>query len=73
MGAICKRTAKIWFFCWDIPALIALINGRLLICAAIISIAGTTSAALWLYGDHLETKAAPSKIAAWRGAKGLDP
>ena len=73
MGTFCKGAAKVWFFGWDIPALIALVSGQFLICAGIISLAGISGAALWFYGDRLEIKAAPAKVAAWRRSKGLDP
>lgn len=73
MGAFCKGAAKVWFFGWDIPALIALLSGQFLVCAAIILLAGGSAGALWFYGDHLEAKAAPAKAAAWRRSKGLDP
>ena len=73
MGWGLKVIAKIWFFGWDIPALFALLQGQFAICGAILLMAGVTSGAIWLFGDHLETKAAPSKAAAWRRLNGLDP
>jgi hypothetical protein len=68
-----KGIAKIWFLGWDIPALLALLHGQIAICGTIILLAGASAGALWLYGDHLETKAAPSRAAAWRRSNGLDP
>jgi hypothetical protein len=73
MGWSLKVIAKIWFFGWDILALLVLLHGQIAICGAIILMAGATSGALWLYGDHLETRAAPSKATAWRRSNGLDP
>jgi hypothetical protein len=73
MGRALKVIAKIWFFGWDIPALLALLSGQLAMCGAIILTAGATGGALWLYGDHLEAKATPSRAAAWRRSKGLNP
>ena len=73
MGPFLKGTAKVWFFAWDIPALIALFSGHFHIFFAIIVSAGITAGALWLYGDHLETRVRPAKSAAWRRSKGLDP
>jgi hypothetical protein len=73
MGAFLKGSAKVWFYAWDIPALIALFSGHFQIFFAIIGGAGITAGALWLYGDHLETSARPAKIAAWRRSKNLDP
>jgi hypothetical protein len=73
MGGLLKVIATIWFFGWDIPALIALLHGRFAICGAIILLAGTTAGALWLYGDRLEINAAPARAAAWRRSNRLDP
>jgi hypothetical protein len=73
MGGLFKVIAKIWFFGWDIPAFLALLRGQFAVCAAIILAAAVTGGALWLYGDRLETKAAPSRAAAWRRSKGLNP
>jgi hypothetical protein len=73
VGAFCKGAAKVWFYGWDIPALIALLSGQFLVCGAILLLAGGSAGALWLYGERLEAKAAPAKIAALRRSKGLDP
>ena len=73
MGAFLKGSAKVWFYAWDIPAVIALFSGHFPIFFAIIGGAGITAGALWLYGNHLETNAQPAKIAAWRRSKNLDP
>lgn len=73
MGRMFKVIAKVWFFCWDIPALLVLLHGQFALCGAILLIAGASSGGLWLYGDHLEAKEAPSKATAWRKLHGLEP
>jgi hypothetical protein len=73
MGGFLKGSAKVWFYAWDIPAVIALFAGHFQMFFVILGGAGVTAGALWLYGDHLEARARPAETAAWRRSKNLEP